>query len=105
MHFPWNSFIGKYTDTFKQEIEIYYSVYHFKDSLDPMSPEILWLNVLQPGGIHETATSDISLACVDHFSENYNLEKCHLGKTSKKKTADLVKISSFTLPPPPLKKE
>ena len=77
MHFPWNSFIGKYTDTFKQEIEIYYSVYHFKDSLDPMSPEILWLNVLQPGGIHETATSDISLACVDHFSENYNLEKCH----------------------------
>ena len=28
-----------------------------------------------------------------------------LGKTSKKKTADLVKISSFTLPPPPLLKE
>ena len=28
-----------------------------------------------------------------------------LGKTSKKKTADLVKIASFTLPPSPLLKE
>ena len=46
-------------------------------SLEPMSSEILWLYVLQPGGIHQTTTSDVCLARVDHFSENYNLEKYH----------------------------
>ena len=35
--------------------------------------EVFWLDLLKPGHIHQTATSDVGLGGVDHLREDHNL--------------------------------
>ena len=38
-----------------------------------VSSEVFWLDLLKPGHIHQTATSDVGLGGVDHLREDHNL--------------------------------
>ena len=38
-----------------------------------MSPEVLWVDVLQPGGVHQAAAPDEGLAGVDHLCVDHQL--------------------------------